>query len=146
MHNPIQSLLALKTSRLHTVDVTANVSEAVKVMNDNKVGSVIVLEQGRLIGIFTERDVLCRVVATERNPRKTSIDQVMTKKVFTVQPDTTVEETMALITDPCCRHLPVLDQDQLIGMISSGDVTRWIAQANQTEADMLRSYINGNYG
>ncbi len=146
MQTPVSSLLVAKTSRLHTVDITASVSEAVAVMNENHVGSVLVLNEGSLAGIFTERDVLYRVVAAEKPPHSTSISAVMTRDVVTLSPNTTVEETMTLITDKRCRHLPILQKGRLIGIISSGDVTRWMARVHRTEAEMLRTYINGSYG
>ena len=146
MQTPVSSLLVAKTSRLHTVDITASVSEAVTVMNENHVGSVLVLNEGSLAGIFTERDVLQRVVAAEKNPRSTPVSTVMTRNVVTLSPQTTVEEAMALITDKRCRHLPVLQQGRLVGIISSGDVTRWMTRVHRTEADMLRTYIDGSYG
>ena len=114
-------------------------------MNDNRVGSVLVLNEGSLAGIFTERDVLYRVVADEKDPATTSVYAVMTRDVVTLSPSTTVEETVNLITDKRCRHLPVLDGGKLMGLISSGDVTRWMAQVHRTEAEMLRTYINGSY-
>jgi CBS domain-containing protein len=146
MRTPVSSLLVAKTSRLHTVDITASVSEAVTVMNENHVGSVLVLNEGSLAGIFTERDVLYRVVAAKKSPHSTSISAVMTRDVVTLSPNTTVEETMTLITEKRCRHLPILQKGRLIGIISSGDVTRWMVSVHRTEAEMLRTYINGSYG
>ncbi len=145
MQTPVRSLLSIKTSRLHSVDITASVADAVTVMNDNRVGSVLVLNEGTLAGIFTERDVLYRVVSEEKDPSGTSVSTVMTRDVVTLSPTTTVEQTMNIITDKCCRHLPVLDGGNLVGLISSGDVTRWVAQVHRTEAEMLRTYINGSY-
>jgi CBS domain-containing protein len=89
--------------------------------------------------------VLYRVVAEKKDPTGTSVSTVMTRDVVTLAPSTTVEQTMNLITDKRCRHLPVLDGGKLVGLISSGDVTRWMAQVHRTEADMLRTYINGSY-
>ena len=104
------------------------------------------LVEGSLAGIFTERDVLHRVVAAEKNPRSTPVSTVMTRDVVTLSPQTTVEEAMALITDKRCRHLPILQQGRLVGIISSGDVTRWMTRVHRTEADLLRTYIDGSYG
>ena len=146
MQTPVSNLLVTKPSRLPTVDITASVSEAVTVMNENRIGSVLILNEGSLAGIFTERDVLHRVVAAEKNPRSTPVSTVMTRDVVTLSPQTTVEEAMALITDKRCRHLPILQQGRLVGIISSGDVTRWMTRVHRTEADMLRTYIDGSYG
>ena len=146
MQTPVSNLLVTKPSHLHTVDITASVSEAVTVMNENRIGSVLILNEGALAGIFTERDVLHRVVAAEKNPRSTPVSTVMTRDVVTLSPQTTVEEAMALITDKRCRHLPILQQGRLVGIISSGDVTRWMTRVHRTEADLLRTYIDGSYG
>ena len=146
MQTPVSNLLVTKPSRLHTIDITASVSEAVTVMNENRIGSVLILNEGSLAGIFTERDVLHRVVAAEKNPRSTPVSTVMTRDVVTLSPQTTVEEAMALITDKRCRHLPILQQGRLVGIISSGDVTRWMTRVHRTEADLLRTYIDGSYG
>jgi CBS domain-containing protein len=130
-----------------SVAVTASVADAVRVMNLHKVGSVVVMQNGRLVGIFTERDVLTRVVASGRAPEFTSMVNVMTRDPLTVTPQTTLEEVMAMFTDHRCRHLPVMDDasGSLVGLISIGDVTRWMVDENRAEADHLKQYIAGGF-
>ena len=114
-------------------------------MNRQKVGSVLVLESGRLVGIFTERDVLRRVVGAGLDPTKTPVTDVMTSGVQTITPATTIEETLVLFTEKRFRHLPVLDAGRLAGTISIGDITRWMADENRAEAEHLKNYITSGF-
>ena len=145
MNAPITAILDRKGRTVFSVSPTMTVTEAVAEMNNKRVGSVLVLEAGQLVGIFTERDVLRRVVGADVNPRSTRIADVMTKGVITISPDATVEETMILFTEKRCRHLPVCDQGQLVGTISIGDITRWIADAHRFEAEHLKNYITSGF-
>ena len=106
-----------------------SVADAVAEMNRHRVGSVLVLDGGRLVGIFTERDVLRRVVGATVDPKRTLVADVMTAGVITISPDVTIEDTMVLFTEKRCRHLPVVDNGKLVGTISIGDVTRWMADS-----------------
>ncbi|MGC4074022.1 MAG: CBS domain-containing protein [Nibricoccus sp.] len=145
MNTPIAVLLSRKISGVFSVAVTASVADAVRVMNLHKVGSVVVMQNGRLVGIFTERDVLTRVVASGRAPEFTSMVNVMTRDPLTVTTQATLEEVMAMFTDHRCRRLPVVDDTTgtLVGLISIGDVTRWMVDENRAEADHLKQYIAG---
>ncbi len=122
-----------------------SVFDAVAEMNRHRVGSMLVLESGRLVGIFTERDVLRRIVGEGRDPRTTPIRDVMTANLITIGPDATVEQAMAIFTEKRCRHLPVLDQGQLVGSISIGDITRWMGDAHRAEAEHLKNYITTGF-
>lgn len=122
-----------------------SVSDAVAEMNRNRVGSVLVLEGGRLVGIFTERDVLRRVVGAGVDPQRALVADVMTAGVITIPPTATIEETMVIFTEKRCRHLPVLDQGRLVGTISIGDVTRWMADEHRAEAEHLKNYITSGF-
>lgn len=147
MNTPIAVLLSRKSSGVFSVAVTASVADAVRVMNLHKVGSVVVMQSGRMAGIFTERDVLTRVVAAGRAPEFTNIVNVMTRNPLTVSPQTTVEEVMSLFTEHRCRHLPVVDDvhGELLGLISIGDVTRWMVEEHRAEVDQLKQYIAGGF-
>lgn len=146
MNTSIVVLLSRKGSVIHSVASSATVAEAVRVMNQRQVGSVVVLEVGRLVGIFTERDVLTRVVGAGRQPANTCVADVMTHDVKTISPHTSVEEVMSLFTDRRCRHIPVVDDSgTMLGLISIGDVMRWLVDAQSAEVDHLRHYIAGSY-
>ena len=112
-------------------------------MNLHRVGSVLIIDGGRLVGIFTERDVLRRVVGAGVDPRQVTVDQVMTANVMTIAPDMPIDETMTLFTQRRFRHLPVVENGELIGTISIGDITRWISDHHRAEAEQLKNYITG---
>jgi CBS domain-containing protein len=143
MNVSISHLLEGKGRMLYTVPSSVTVSEAVKEMNRHRIGAILVVDDGRLSGIFTERDVLTRVVAPGLDPRTTPITQVMTDKVLFVLPETTVQQVMDLFAEKRCRHLPVMDAGRLVGLVSIGDVSRWMANEHRAEAESLRQYIAG---
>lgn len=144
MNTSIATLLEQKGGTTHTVPHTVTVAEAVREMNRHKIGSVLVMNGHSLAGIFTERDVLSRVVVGERDPLTTPVTSVMTTDVSTVDLDTTVDEVMHLFKTKGCRHLPVMRGGHLHGLISIGDVSRWVASMHQAEAETLRQYIAGD--
>lgn len=143
MNTSIGALLEGKGRALHAVQSSVTVAEAVQTMNRFRIGSVLVMNGRELAGIFTERDVLTRVVADSLDPKTTPITRVMTSNVLTVSPEMTVQEIMELFTEKRCRHLPVLQNGELLGLISIGDVSRWVANLHRTEAESLRQYIAG---
>ncbi len=144
MNTSIATLLEKKGGSTHTVPHTVTVSEAVREMNRLKIGAVLVMNGSSLAGIFTERDVLSRVVGGERDPLTTPLASVMTTDVLTITPETTVDEVMSLFRDKRCRHLPVMRGAQLLGLISIGDVSAWIANMHRSEVESLRQYISGD--
>jgi CBS domain-containing protein len=103
------------------------------------------MEGGQLLGIFTERDVLWRVVAAGLDPKTTPLSQVMTRNPITVGPDTPIQSVMDVFTEKRFRHLPVVDDGRLLGVISIGDVLRWAADVHRQEAEQLKQYITGGY-
>jgi CBS domain-containing protein len=145
MNTPVASLLERKGSAVHTVASSDTVADAVRVMNERKIGSVLVVDGGRLVGIFTERDVLSRVVAAGVDPRATRVSVVMSSRLETVAPDLTIGDVMGIFTNKRCRHLPVVAEGELLGLISIGDVSRWLADTHRAEAEQLRQYIAGGY-
>lgn len=143
MNTPLSTLLEGKGNALHVVPSSVTVSDAVQEMNRHKVGSVLVMNGAKLAGIFTERDVLTRVVAENLDPRTTPITKVMSGSVLTVGPEMTVQQIMDLFAEKRCRHVPVIADGKLLGLISIGDVSRWVANAHRAEAESLRQYIAG---
>lgn len=143
MNVSISHLLESKGRALHTVPSGVTVAEAVKAMNQHRIGAILIMNGPRLAGIFTERDVLTRVVAAGLDPRTTPVMQVMTSAVLSVLPETTVQQVMDIFAEKRCRHLPVMDAGELVGLISIGDVSRWVANQHRAEAESLRSYIAG---
>ncbi|PTX91754.1 CBS domain-containing protein [Opitutus sp. ER46] len=143
MNVPVSALLERKGHGVFSVTPQVTVSQAVAEMNQHRVGAMLVLESGRLVGIFTERDVLRRIVGPGLDPHQVLVKDVMTTRVTTISPDATIDNAMALFTEERFRHLPVMDGERLIGTISIGDVTRWISDHHRMEAEHLKNYIAG---
>jgi len=145
MNTPISAILERKGPAVHAVPSTYTISRAVDEMNRHRIGSIVVLEGSRLAGIFTERDVLRRVVGAGVDPNSMRVADVMTKDLITISNSTTIEETMVIFAEKRCRHLPVMSGDRMVGLISIGDISRWIADANRSEAEHLKNYISGGF-
>lgn len=145
MNDPVSAILDHKGRQVATIAATATVIEAVRAMNGAKIGSVVVLDGEIPVGIFTERDVLTRVVDSDRKPAETRVSEVMTRELAVIGPDTQVSEAAVIMTETRCRHLPVVEGGKLHGLVSIGDVTRWnIRDQRHTIADLV-SYIAGEY-
>ena len=147
MNTPIAVLLSHKGPAVYSVTGRDTIAEAVCEMSQRNVGSVAVIENGKLVGMLTERDVLTRVVAAGRQPYATCVADVMTRHPVVISPRATVEEAMNLFTEKRCRQIPVIDEesDRLVGLISIGDVTRWLVETHRAEVQHLRQYIAGGY-
>ena len=145
MNTPISAILERKGPAVHAVPSTYTIAQAVDEMNRHRIGSIVVLEGNRLAGIFTERDVLRRVVGASIDPTVIRVADVMTSQLITISPDTTIEETMNIFTEKRCRHLPVISSGSMVGLISIGDISRWIADAHRAEAEHLKNYISGGF-
>lgn len=113
-------------------------------MNKCRVGAIVIVDRGILVGMFTERDVLRRIVGAGLDPSRTLVSDVMTSSVFTVSPNTTMEDAMEMFTQKRCRHLPVISEGRLLGVISIGDITRWMTDQHRAEAEHLKNYISGS--
>ena len=138
-------ILNEKSSSVYCVDVAETVAKAVGLMNRERIGSVMVIKNGQYVGIFTERDVLNRVISAKLNPEKTRVEKVMTSNFISVQENSTLRQTMHIMTNKRVRHLPVFEEEKLVGMISIGDVTRKLLEINQNEAASLRQYLFTEY-
>ena len=141
----ISFILNEKSSSVYYVDASATVAESVGLMNMERIGSVMVIKNGQYVGIFTERDVLNRVISAKLNPEKTRVEKVMTSDFISVQENSTLRQTMHIMTNKRVRHLPVFEEEKLVGMISIGDVTRKLLEINQNEAASLRQYLFTEY-
>ncbi len=145
MQTRLGVLLRRKGPEVHAVSPTATVLDAVEAMNRERVGALVVRDGEALVGMFTERDVLTRVVASGRDPAATPVGTVMTRDLVTVGPEITVEQAMAVITERRCRHLPVVEGGRLVGLLSSGDLTRWVTRNQAWHIEDLVNYITGKY-
>src|SRR3982751_5964356 len=111
---------------VHTITPGAFVFDALKLMADKNIGALLVMEGERIVGIITERDYARKIVLLSRSSRETPVRQIMTSAVMVVRPDQTTEECMVLMTENRLRHLPVMDGDRLLGLVSIGDLVKSI--------------------
>jgi CBS domain-containing protein len=141
----IDSVLKLKGRQVWSVAPSATVYEAIEMMSEKGVGALLVLTEGRLEGIISERDYARKVILHDRSSKHTEVREIMDSPVLTVTPRDTVEECMRLMTEHRTRHLPVVDRERVIGIISIGDLVNWIITAHEETIGQLQSYIAGNY-
>ncbi len=146
MQSTISEILREKGNWVLTIGPEATVFEAITEMEQKRVGAVIVLgNSGEMLGIFTERDYLRRIVLRGRTSKTTKISEVMTKDVYCVKPSYSVGECMATMTDKKLRHLPVVDEGKLVGVISIGDCVKKISKDAQAQVKFLTDYVTGKY-
>ena len=137
----VSQLLALKHSGVITIPPETSVLKALQMMADNNVGALPVVQAEHLVGIFSERDYARKVVLLGNNSTQTSVSEIMSEKVFTVDPDSTVEDCMHMMSDKRIRHLPVLEGSKLVGILSIGDLVKTIIQEQSFHIEQLESYI-----
>ncbi len=146
MQELIRNVLALKGREVAKVAQAETVLAAVEQMNQRRIGAVVVVVEhspgARPVGIFTERDVLTRVISSGLVPARTVISEVMTRDMCTIPIDATVMEAMVMMTDRRCRHLPVMENDALVGLISIGDLTSWMVRDQQRTIEELHDYMH----
>lgn len=140
----VRDLLRNKGFEVYSVEPDATVYDALKLMADKNVGAVLVLDSGNLVGILSERDYARKVVLQGRTPVDTPAREIMTDRVICVRPQETVEECMALMTEKKVRHLPVLEENELIGVISIGDVVKSTIAQKEFIIEQLEHYITGS--
>lgn len=147
MRRTVKSLLGPRAGNLHVLGPDNSVREAVALMNRKNVGAVLIMNpDDELLGVFTERDVLRRVLEDRLDPDVTRLEAVMTRKVYWIGPEGTVDEAMTLVNEHNVRHLPVMDQSQVLGMISVRDLTAAVVESRELELADLTSYVHGSYG
>jgi CBS domain-containing protein len=137
----LSEILAEKGSEVFEIEAGASVFEAVERMVELNVGALLVTEDGDVAGIVTERDYLRRVTLEGRTDRETEVREIMSSPLVVVTPETTVDECMAMMTDRRIRHLPVVDDERLVGMISIGDLVKFKSRQQSFEIKHLTSYI-----
>ena len=139
----VVQLLRGKGHEVLSVSPETSVFEALEVMAEKNVGALLVVEGGRLAGIFSERDYARKVILKGKASREVPVREIMTSHVLYVRPDQTIEDCMALMTDKRVRHLPVLDGERLVGVISIGDVVKAIITEQKFIIEQLQNYITG---
>jgi CBS domain-containing protein len=140
----VRDLLEVKGTHVMSIGRQATVLDAAVMMNDYKIGALVVIDQGKVIGIFTERDVLHRVVAERRDPAQATVGEVMTRDVVYCGPETEVDEASLLMKERRVRHLPVVDAaGGMVGLISIGDINAYHANSQEKTIYHLHEYIYG---
>jgi CBS domain-containing protein len=136
-------LLDRKGRRIFAVEPGASVIDAIRRMADNHVGALLVMQGNKLVGIVSERDYARKVILHGKSSATTPVRDIMTADVVTVTPADTVDHAMRLMTDRRIRHLPVMQGDEVVGVLSIGDLVRSVIDAQRTTIEALQSYIQG---
>jgi CBS domain-containing protein len=143
--DPVLFILRRKGTEVFHVRPSATVYDAMKLMADKDVGALLVMEGDHLEGILSERDYARKVILQGRSSKDTLVEDIMTEPMTTVTPDTSVDEAMRLMTNNRTRHLPVLCDGKVHGVVSIGDLVQWIAFCQDQTIEQLEHYIEGKY-
>jgi CBS domain-containing protein len=138
----VNQLLKSKRQGVETIEPTASVFSALKQMAEKEIGSLIVTQDGKMVGLFSERDYARNVILKGRSSKKTQVREIMSSQVIVVNPKQTTEACMAIMTEKRVRHLPVIQNNQLVGIISIGDLVKAIIEEQQFVIEQLVSYIS----
>jgi len=141
----MDSVLRFKGRQIWSIAPTATVYEAIARMSEKSVGALLVMSEGRLAGIISERDYARKVILKDRSSKQTQVWEIMTDRVITANPRNTVEECMRAMTEQRIRHMPVLDGDRVVGIVSIGDLVNWTITAHEETIGQLQGYIEGRY-
>lgn len=140
----IAQILKLKGSDVWSVSPDSKVYDALELMAEKGVGALVVIEEAKVVGIFTERDHARKVDLSGRCSQKAPVSQVMSTQICYVTPQTSVDEAMAIMTDNRCRHLPVMDDDEMVGLASIGDLVKASLDEKDFVIKQLKKYIKGD--
>jgi CBS domain-containing protein len=143
--NTIGQLLESKGKDIWTIAPNATVFEGLRIMAKRNVGALLVIDKDNLIGIFSERDYARKVILEGKSSKDTAVGELMTKEVYYIDPKNTLQESMAVMTARHIRHMPVLDKDRLVGMVTLGDVVKQIIAEQEFTIRELEKYISGSY-
>lgn len=141
----VENLLAEKDGQIWSITPDATVYEALVLMDQKDIGALLVMQGNRLIGILSERDYARKIIIKGKSSKETLVKEVMTTEVCYVDKKTRMDECLAIMTDKRVRHLPVMENNQLIGLVSIGDVVKSIISEQEIVIDDLYNYINGVY-
>jgi CBS domain-containing protein len=145
MKTRVSDILQKKGNKIFSVEPKTTVFDAIHLMATNKIGSILVMEKEQIVGIFSERDYMNNIILEGRTSKETKIKDVMTQKVTFITPDMSIEEGLAVMTEKGCRHLPVLDNRKLIGVVSMGDLVRKVIELQKIQIQSLTEYIAISY-
>ncbi|HMI79565.1 MAG TPA: CBS domain-containing protein [Ferruginibacter sp.] len=138
----VSNILRIKGSKVYSVTGQVSVYEAIKSMGEKNIGAILVMEEEKLTGILSERDYARKIVLKGKSSRETLVKEIMTENVLTVTGEDTIEKCMAIMTEKHIRHLPVVENDKVLGMISIGDVVNAIIESQKETIAHLQNYIS----
>jgi CBS domain-containing protein len=140
---PISALLHHKGTALWSITPELTVFEAIKLMADKNIGALLVLSGGKLVGVFTERDYTRKIALQGKTSKATKVSEILSSQIVSVTPHHTVEECMKLMTENRVRHLPVLENEKVTGIVSIGDLVNWTISAQDAAIAQMEQYIAG---
>jgi CBS domain-containing protein len=145
MQSSIRQILQDKGGNAWSIPPDASVHDALKLMSEKDVGALLVMEGGKIVGVFSERDFARKVLIHGVEINKTKVSEMMSRTIYVIDPNKTMADCMAVMTQKRIRHLPVIENTKLIGIISIGDVVNQIIRDQKNEIDFLEDYITGGY-
>lgn len=141
----VKDILKAKDGEIHSISPKATVYEALEKMSEKQIGALVVMENDKVVGIISERDYARKIMLQEKNAKEILVKEVMSSNLFSVTPDTSVENVMVLMTGKHVRHLPVFEKDKFVGFISIGDAVKSIISNKDFLITQLSDYIGGTY-
>ena len=141
----IAQLLNTKGNQVWSVEPKATIFKALEIMSEKEIGALLVMEDGKLTGIFSERDYARKVILKGKSSKETQVGELMTKKVFYMDPQKTINDCMAMMTAKRIRHVPVIKDNQVMGIVTIGDVVNQIISEQEVTINHLENYITGSH-
>ena len=141
----IAQLLNAKGNQIWSVEPKATIFEALEIMSEKEIGALLVMEDGKLTGIFSERDYARKVILKGKSSKETLVEELMTKKVFYIDSQKTINDCMAMMTAKRIRHVPVIEDNQVMGIVTIGDVVNQIISEQEVTINHLENYITGSH-
>jgi CBS domain-containing protein len=141
----ISAILSQKSAEIFSISPNATVFEAVEMMANKNVGALLVIEEDKLVGLISERDYTRKVMLRGKRSRDTKVSEIMSSNLTVIPPNEPVEQCLRLMTEKRFRHLPVVEGDKVLGVISIGDLVKWVISCQSATIAHLESYISGGY-
>ncbi len=145
LQDSVERILRQKGAQVHSISPYNTVYEALEKLADKDIGALVVMQGPQLVGVLSERDYVRKVIIKGRASKDTLVEEIMSSPAITVGPKTTVDECMRLMTDERCRHLPIVDEGTVVGVVSIGDLVNWIISVQDFTIHQLEDYISGRY-